>query len=133
MKAITKGWMRFAALAAALGFGSALAQQCEDPKVLRFSIIPTQESVRELTLYKPVLDLLGNVSGTVDAAFRAELLELLSWAPAGLAGARVSPPWLRRRSRPSGGGARGRTVRATRAGPSTARSMVSGTSPREIW
>jgi phosphonate transport system substrate-binding protein len=63
MKAITKGWIRFAALLAALGFGSALAQQCEDPKVLRFSIIPTQESVRELTLYKPVLDLLGKNTG----------------------------------------------------------------------
>src|SRR5678816_1220249 len=34
----------------------AFGQACEDPKVLRFSIIPTQESVRELTLYKPVLD-----------------------------------------------------------------------------
>ncbi len=63
MKTITKGWMRFAALAAALGFGAAMAQQCEDPKVLRFSIIPTQESVRELTLYKPVLDLLGKNTG----------------------------------------------------------------------
>ena len=36
----------------------AFGQACEDPKVLRFSIIPTQESVRELTLYKPVLDIL---------------------------------------------------------------------------
>ena len=34
-----------------------------DPKVLRFSIIPTQESVRELTLYKPVLDLLSKNTG----------------------------------------------------------------------
>jgi len=41
----------------------ALAQACEDPKVLRFSIIPTQESVRELTLYKPVLDLLSKNTG----------------------------------------------------------------------
>jgi len=41
----------------------ALAQACENPKVLRFSIIPTQESVRELTLYKPVLDLLAKNSG----------------------------------------------------------------------
>ncbi|MEO6363161.1 MAG: phosphate/phosphite/phosphonate ABC transporter substrate-binding protein [Caldimonas sp.] len=42
---------------------SASAQACEDPKVLRFSIIPTQESVRELTLYKPVLDLLSKNTG----------------------------------------------------------------------
>lgn len=41
----------------------AAAQACENPKVLRFSIIPTQESVRELTLYKPVLDLLGKNTG----------------------------------------------------------------------
>jgi phosphonate transport system substrate-binding protein len=51
------------ALLAALCFGAAQAQQCEDPKVLRFSIIPTQESVRELTLYKPVLDLLAKNTG----------------------------------------------------------------------
>lgn len=43
--------------------GDAAAQACENPKVLRFSIIPTQESVRELTLYKPVLDLLGKNTG----------------------------------------------------------------------
>jgi phosphonate transport system substrate-binding protein len=63
MKAITKGGMRWMALLAALCFGAAQAQQCEDPKVLRFSIIPTQESVRELTLYKPVLDLLAKNTG----------------------------------------------------------------------
>lgn len=39
------------------------AQQCEDPKVLKFSIIPTQETVRELTLYKPVMDLLSKNTG----------------------------------------------------------------------
>ena len=41
----------------------ALAQACENPKVLRFSMIPTQESVRELTLYKPVIDLLAKNTG----------------------------------------------------------------------
>jgi len=41
----------------------ARAQQCEDPKVLKFSIIPTQETVRELTLYKPVMDLLAKNTG----------------------------------------------------------------------
>ncbi|HVO90043.1 MAG TPA: phosphate/phosphite/phosphonate ABC transporter substrate-binding protein [Casimicrobiaceae bacterium] len=53
-----------AGLAAGLGFASAtLAQGCEDPKVLKFSIIPTQETVRELTLYKPVMDLLSKNTG----------------------------------------------------------------------
>lgn len=41
----------------------ALAQACENPRVIRFSIIPTQESVRELTLYKPVMDLLSKNIG----------------------------------------------------------------------
>jgi phosphonate transport system substrate-binding protein len=41
----------------------ALAQNCEDPKVLRFSIIPTQETIRELTLYKPVMDLMSKNTG----------------------------------------------------------------------
>src|SRR4029079_4066333 len=54
----------FAALALAAGASApAAAQACEDPKVLKFSIIPTQESVRELTLYKPVLDLLSKNTG----------------------------------------------------------------------
>lgn len=43
--------------------GLAMAQACENPKVLRFSMIPTQESVRELTLYKPVIDLLAKNTG----------------------------------------------------------------------
>ncbi|HLX24607.1 MAG TPA: phosphate/phosphite/phosphonate ABC transporter substrate-binding protein [Usitatibacter sp.] len=60
------GWSRRVAMAfsaAILFAGAASAQQCEDPKVLRFSIIPTQESVRELTLYKPVMDLLSKNTG----------------------------------------------------------------------
>lgn len=53
-----------AALALTMGAAApAAAQACEDPKVLKFSIIPTQESVRELTLYKPVMDLLSKNTG----------------------------------------------------------------------
>ena len=67
MKTERKGWRGWTAATAsllALTFaGAAQAQQCENPKVLRFSIIPTQESVRELTLYKPVLDLLSKNTG----------------------------------------------------------------------
>jgi len=43
--------------------GQSIAQSCEDPKVLTFSIIPTQETIRELTLYKPVVDLLSKNTG----------------------------------------------------------------------
>jgi phosphonate transport system substrate-binding protein len=50
-------------LLAALGPSQAAAQACEDPKVLKFSIIPTQETIRELTLYKPVMDLLSKNTG----------------------------------------------------------------------
>lgn len=63
MKSIQKGRRALAMAATMLVAGSVIAQQCEDPKVLRFSIIPTQESVRELTLYKPVLDLLSKNTG----------------------------------------------------------------------
>ena len=37
--------------------------KCEDPKVLRFSLVPTQDSVRELTYYKPILDQLSKNTG----------------------------------------------------------------------
>jgi phosphonate transport system substrate-binding protein len=52
--------------AAALGFiaAPALAQpKCEDPKVLKFSLVPTQDSLRELGYYKPILDQLGKNTG----------------------------------------------------------------------
>jgi len=42
---------------------TSFGQACENPKVLRFSMIPTQESVRELTLYKPVIDLMSKNTG----------------------------------------------------------------------
>ena len=42
----------------------ALAQnKCENPRVLRFSLVPTQDSVRELTYYKPILDMLSRNTG----------------------------------------------------------------------
>src|SRR5262245_55640373 len=53
----------FVGVAAAALAAQALAQSCEDPKVLKFSIIPTQETIRELTLYKPVMDLMSKNTG----------------------------------------------------------------------
>jgi len=41
----------------------AQAQSCENPKVLRFSMVPTQDSVRELSYYQPVLDMLAKNTG----------------------------------------------------------------------
>ena len=39
------------------------AAECEDPKVLTFSIIPTEETIQELTIYKPLLDYLSKMTG----------------------------------------------------------------------
>lgn len=44
--------------------GAAWGQgKCEDPRVLKFSLVPTQDSVRELTYYKPILDQLQKNTG----------------------------------------------------------------------
>jgi phosphonate transport system substrate-binding protein len=50
------------ALASALALPVA-AQQCENPRVLKFSLVPTQDSLRELGYYKPVLDQLAKNTG----------------------------------------------------------------------
>ena len=41
----------------------AAAAECENPEALRFSIIPTEETIQELTLYKPVIDELAKRTG----------------------------------------------------------------------
>ena len=42
--------------------GGALAG-CENPETLTFSIIPTEETIQELTIYKPVIDYLAKMTG----------------------------------------------------------------------
>ncbi len=37
--------------------------KCEDPRALKFSLVPTQDSVREITYYKPILDQLQKNTG----------------------------------------------------------------------
>ncbi len=39
------------------------AAECEDPETLTFSIIPTEETIQELTIYKPVIDYLAKMTG----------------------------------------------------------------------
>jgi phosphonate transport system substrate-binding protein len=39
------------------------ATECEDPEQLTFSIIPTEETIQELTIYKPVIDYLSSQTG----------------------------------------------------------------------
>ncbi|MGO1117661.1 phosphate/phosphite/phosphonate ABC transporter substrate-binding protein [Rhodovibrionaceae bacterium A322] len=41
----------------------AKAESCENPDVLTFAIIPTEESVAELELYKPVTDRMAELTG----------------------------------------------------------------------
>ncbi len=43
--------------------GQALAAPCENPDALTFAIIPTEESVAELQLYKPVTDRMAEMTG----------------------------------------------------------------------
>lgn len=50
-------------LLSSLVAGPALAEECENPEALRFSIIPTEETIQELTLYKPVIDQLAKETG----------------------------------------------------------------------
>ncbi len=49
--------------AAVMGSTQLQAAECENPDTLRFSMIPSEESVQELTLYKPVIDYLAEVTG----------------------------------------------------------------------
>ena len=58
----TFGWMAAGLVSLALS-GQALAAFCEDPEALTFAIIPTEETVAELELYKPVTDRMGALTG----------------------------------------------------------------------
>lgn len=54
------------ALAATVAFGGAgiaAAQDCDDPEALRFSMIPTEETTQELTLYEPMVERLSEMTG----------------------------------------------------------------------
>ena len=50
-------------LALALATPSFAQPKCEDPRVLKFSLVPTQDSLRELGYYKPILDQLAKNTG----------------------------------------------------------------------
>jgi len=55
-----------AVVAAAISLGSsptAMAAECENPDNLTFAIIPTEETVAELQLYKPVTDRMAKLTG----------------------------------------------------------------------
>jgi len=53
-----------AALFLSTGLASqVMAAQCENPKALTFAIIPTEETVAEVALYKPVIDRMAKETG----------------------------------------------------------------------
>ena len=65
-------WGRLSVLAMAIALGAGLAlstepvlaqEECENPDALTFSIIPTEESVQELTIYQPVIEYLKEKTG----------------------------------------------------------------------
>lgn len=62
---VLKRWSVFTAFAVgSLAVNNSYAaEQCENPDQLRFSMIPSEETVQELTLYKPVVDHLAAVTG----------------------------------------------------------------------
>lgn len=43
--------------------GAAQAQECKDPEVIRFSMIPTEETTQELTLYQPLVNEIKSATG----------------------------------------------------------------------
>lgn len=53
----------FAAVTALAIAGPASAQECKNPEVLRFSMIPTEETTQELTLYQPLVQQLKAKTG----------------------------------------------------------------------
>jgi phosphonate transport system substrate-binding protein len=56
------------------GGGLALAAECENPESITFSIIPTEETIQELTIYKPVIDYLSKMTGKKSRVLYAHLL-----------------------------------------------------------
>ena len=66
-----------------VGSQLAMAATCENPDALTFAIIPTEESVAELQLYKPVTDRMEELIDAPETVFRTALF-------AGRAGACVT-------------------------------------------
>lgn len=57
------GALGLAAAVGAGGIGFAVAAECENPEALTFAMVPTEETVAELQLYKPVTDRMESLTG----------------------------------------------------------------------
>ncbi|MGI9302789.1 MAG: PhnD/SsuA/transferrin family substrate-binding protein, partial [Gammaproteobacteria bacterium] len=64
LQLVTRALCVAAAMAAAFVVaGSARAADCASPEALTFAMVPTEESVAELELYKPVTDRMAELTG----------------------------------------------------------------------
>jgi phosphonate transport system substrate-binding protein len=61
LRAVTA--VTFMTLTVAATSGIARAAECENPDALTFAIVPTEESVAELELYKPITDRMAKMTG----------------------------------------------------------------------
>lgn len=52
-----------AVVASVTSFGVAQAAECKNPEVIRFSMIPTEETTQELSLYEPLVNQIKAVTG----------------------------------------------------------------------
>ncbi|MDH3693069.1 MAG: phosphate/phosphite/phosphonate ABC transporter substrate-binding protein [Gammaproteobacteria bacterium] len=62
-KNIVRVFVSFFVLSLSAMGANAIAQECENPEALTFAIIPTEETVAELELYKPVTDRMAELTG----------------------------------------------------------------------
>ncbi|AXI55056.1 phosphate/phosphite/phosphonate ABC transporter substrate-binding protein [Sulfitobacter sp. JL08] len=65
MKNWTKATKTVAAtlLASVVSTGALVAQECKNPEVIRFSMIPTEETTQELSLYQPLVNRIKEATG----------------------------------------------------------------------
>lgn len=50
-------------LASVVSTGALVAQECKNPEVIRFSMIPTEETTQELSLYQPLVNRIKEATG----------------------------------------------------------------------
>lgn len=50
-------------LASVASTGALIAQECKNPEVIRFSMIPTEETTQELSLYQPLVNQIKEATG----------------------------------------------------------------------
>jgi phosphonate transport system substrate-binding protein len=70
----TSGFMGVALLGSVAFTGITWAQECKNPEVIRFSMIPTEETTQELALYQPLVNQIKEVTGKNVEFFSTNIL-----------------------------------------------------------